>query len=41
MRAIEHGDLVQLDAFIAQLQNPLRDKLRLLAAVIQGDDRRL
>ena len=41
MRAIKHGDVAKIDIFIAQLENPLRDELRLLAAVIQRDHRRL
>ncbi len=41
MRAIQHRDLVQLHALIAQLQNPLRDKLRLLPAVLERHQRRL
>ena len=40
MRPIQNRDLVQLDAFIAQLQNPLRHELRLLAPVIQANHRR-
>ena len=41
MRAIQHGDVVQIDIFIAQLQNPLRDELRLFAPIVQRHDRRL
>ena len=35
MRPVEHGDLVEVDTFITQFQNPLRDKLSLLSAVVQ------
>ena len=34
MCPIQHGDLVKIDIFIAQFENSLRDKLRLLATVI-------
>ncbi len=40
MRAIEDCDLVQLDPFIAQLEDALSDEPRLLAAVVEGDHRR-
>jgi hypothetical protein len=35
MCTIEYGDVVEIDIFIAQFENPLRDKLRLLAAVVE------
>ena len=35
VRTIEHSDLVQLDPFVAQLENALGDELRLLAAVVE------
>ena len=34
MRAVEHRDFIQLDPFVAQLENPLGDELRLLAAIV-------
>ena len=36
VRAVEDGDLVQLDSFVAQLENALGDELRLLAAVVRA-----
>ena len=40
MRAVEHRDLVQLDALLAQFQDALRDELRLLVGVAQRHQRR-
>ena len=40
MRAIQDRDLAKIDIFVAQLENSLRDKLRLLAAIIQRDHSR-
>ena len=34
MRAVKHGDLVQIDSFVAQLENSLGDKLRLLRTIV-------
>ncbi len=36
VRAIQDRDLVQVHVFVAQLQNSLRDELRLFAAVVQA-----
>ena len=41
MRPVKHRDLVKIDIFIAQFQNSLGHELRLLAAVIQRNHRRL
>ena len=41
MRAIEHGDLVKIDIFIAQFQDSLCDKLGLLATIVEADNGRL
>ena len=41
MRAIKHGDVAQIDLFIAQFENSLRDKLRLLSPVVERDQGRL
>ena len=41
MRAVKHGDVVEIDIFIAQFENPLRHKLRLLCAVVQCHEGRL
>jgi hypothetical protein len=41
MRPVEHSDIVKIDIFIAQFENPLRHKLRLLRAIIQRYQSRL
>ena len=41
VRAIEHGDVAQLFAFIAQLEDALRDERRLFEHVIDADDCRI
>ena len=35
MRAVKDGDVVEIDILIAQLENPLRNKLRLLRTIIE------
>ncbi len=37
MRAVKDGDVVQINIFIAQLEDPLGNKLRLLRAIIERD----
>ena len=39
MRAIQHRDIVQAHAFIAQLQRALRDERRLLPGILARDER--
>ena len=41
MRAIKDSDVVQVNVFIAQFEDPLGNKLRLLRAIIERDQRRL
>jgi hypothetical protein len=37
VRAVKDRDVVQINVLIAQLENPLRNKLRLFRAIIERD----
>ena len=41
MRAVEHGDLVEFDALVAQFEDALGDELRLHVAVVEFEQRGL
>jgi len=39
MRTVKNCDFAKIDIFIAQLQDSLRNELRLFRAVVHGNDR--